>query len=258
MTRLGNAAAIIGLPRNSLSTARAVVRFPLRRCVGRFTTRTHPPPKGSSLSHGQARGGAGTYQTFCRRAFLLASGSIHAPHARVRVFVPGGLPFAAGPARRTGLASTLNNAAGPTNGGAPWGRYGMLSARREKISARIRPLGTGQRRTRRTPRATLGQRAMPIGQQPAGSRAHGSARTVPAGPSSGPSTSAPGRGRALGRAVAPGQQLFAGPRQARSVQAAKSPCRVGPISEPETALPVADGKQNAGATQYRPRCRASS
>jgi hypothetical protein len=30
------------------------------------------------------------------------------------------------------------------------------------------------------------------------------------------------------------------------------------ISEPETALPLTNGKQGAGAAQRRPRCRASS
>jgi hypothetical protein len=76
--------------------------------------------------------------------------------------------------------------------------------------------------------------------------------------SSGASTSAPGRGRALGRAANVTVGERSGPRLARSSQADRSPTVTLAISDPETALPLTDDKRNAGAAQRRPGCSASS
>jgi len=84
-------------------------------------------------------------------------------------------------------------------------------------------------------------------------------RIDPTGPlSSGASTSAPGSGRALGRAVAKRLQYGAEPRLSGLFQTAPYCKRLATVSEPETALPLTIGKQGAGAAQRRPRCSASS
>src|SRR5262245_19529824 len=72
------------------------------------------------------------------------------------------------------------------------------------------------------------------------------------------STSEPGRRRALGRAGFPCSTRAAESRRARLFQAAALVLHGKPISEPETALRVRLGEQNAGAAQHRPRCKASS
>jgi len=91
-----------------------------------------------------------------------------------------------------------------------------------------------------------------------GTKQHGPARRVLAGPSSGPSTSRPGRGRALGRARSITTWSASGRRPAGSFQADADHVVIDRVSEPESALPLANGKQGAGSAQRRPRCRASS
>ncbi|HKB37873.1 MAG TPA: SIR2 family protein, partial [Gemmataceae bacterium] len=63
---------------------------------------------------------------------------------------------------------------------------------------------------------------------------------------------------ALGRARRGDVVPRAGPRLARSFQAARGTTSPRRISEPETAARVANGKQNAGAALRRSGCRASS
>jgi len=90
-------------------------------------------------------------------------------------------------------------------------------------------------------------------------RRSGPAETGPVGPSSsGASTSAPGRGRALGRAGDVTTAVTSELRRARLFQADVTAVVASPISEPETALPLTIGKQGAEAAQRRPRCSASS
>src|SRR6266542_6720857 len=61
------------------------------------------------------------------------------------------------------------------------------------------------------------------------------------------------------RASRPRSGEFAiGTALARSAQADGEFATPGTTSEPETALPLTNGKQDAGAAQHRPGCRASS
>src|SRR5262245_48982981 len=72
------------------------------------------------------------------------------------------------------------------------------------------------------------------------------------------STSAPGRGRALGRAAGSGPVATSELRPARLFQADVATGPEPATSEPETAGPLTNRKQGAGAAQRRPGCSASS
>src|SRR5262249_15071395 len=70
------------------------------------------------------------------------------------------------------------------------------------------------------------------------------------------STARPGVGKAPAAAGEVVVRDVQGPRPAGSSRAWTSRTTTSPISGPETAFPATTGRQHAGATRHRPRCKA--